>query len=315
MYSTRVKRYPISITAKKEIGKLQISDMATDTVKALAKVWISDLIDRREHKTKGTDDDPLSFFVTSFVVSRFDKLSYRFAVTEANRMKTYFRNDREDRVAIFADCFGETFENAGRDKNRQELLAIPVERYLALIGKYNLASNNTLKLVNQDLKTGTVYIQYDHLPEIFYEATKHQLLEGLKNFKQRPTPNNLQDLSNDTTTKLPEEKNKTEHNNQKYAYIEELLAKPVKDGRHRLLWMVLTPYLITIKGLTNEDATTKLVDYSKKSGDKRDLKTVVLENIRRVNHNHLLPPTLYTLKKRHPDIYEILPPEIKRLRK
>lgn len=312
MYSRRVKRYPLSGTARKELGKIQVDDMATESVKAMAKEWLSDLITRKEHRVTDTDDDPPSFFVTSFIISRFDRLSYRFAMTEANRMKEYFKEDREMREEIFADCFGETFEPAGRDRNRQELLSIPVERYLALAGKYNLTSNNTLKLVNQDLRAGTIYIQKDHLPEIFYEATKHQLLEGLRKFKQRPIPNKLQDLSDDTAAKLPEEKDKSARDAQKYSYIEDLLAKPVKDGRHRLLWMVLTPYLITIKGLTADDTIAKLVDYSKTSGDKRDLRTVVVENVRRVSRNHLLPPTLYTLKKRHPDIYEILPAEVKK---
>ncbi|MDG6948775.1 MAG: DNA primase noncatalytic subunit PriX [Nitrososphaerota archaeon] len=313
MYSTRARQYPISGTARKEVGKLDIDDLATDAVVALAKAWVSDLINRKEHKMAGTDDDPLAFFATSYVVSKFDDLSYRFATTEANRMRDLFRGkDREYRTEIFADCFGETFEHAGKDRNRQDLLAMPVERYLALIGEYGLASNNTLKLVNQDMRSGTVYIQYDHLPEIFYEAAKHQLMAGLRRFKGAQTPKVLQELTDSTAASLPEEKDRKARDAHKYNYIEELLAKPVKDGRHRLLWMVLTPYLITVKGLTTDDAIARLVDYSKKSGDKRDLRAVVLENVRRVSHNHLLPPTLYTLKKRHPDIYEVLPAEIKR---
>jgi len=44
----------------------------------------------------------------------------------------------------------------------------------------------------------------------------------------------------------------------KYKWIEHLLVSPVDDGRHRLLWLVIAPYLVNVKNLSLEASNFRI---------------------------------------------------------
>ena len=52
-------------------------------------------------------------------------------------------------------------------------------------------------------------------------------------------------------------------NGEGYQYIAKLLLRPVKDGRHRILWLVIAPYVANILKLTREQALNAVESYLK----------------------------------------------------
>ena len=107
---------------------------------------------------------------------------------------------------------------------------------------------------------------------------------------------------------MPSPKPKT---NKGYLYVEDLLAHPVSDGRHRLTWLVLAPYLVNVKKLDDEQAIEKIRAFVAAAGETSAMRRFVEYNVRRARRNGLLPPRFSTLKTEHPDIYWLLPKEVK----
>jgi len=95
-----------------------------------------------------------------------------------------------------------------------------------------------------------------------------------------------------------------------YLYVEDLLAHPVSVGRHRLVWLVLAPYLVNVKKFDDETAIEKIRAFVAAAGETSAMRRFVEYNVRRARRNGLLPPTFATLKAEHPDIYWLLPKEV-----
>jgi len=95
-----------------------------------------------------------------------------------------------------------------------------------------------------------------------------------------------------------------------YRWVEQLLTHPVDDGRHRLLWLVIAPYLVNIEKLNPEIAKQKALEYLRICNEKRpingDLTRLVNYHVEYAYEKALKPPSLRTLKTKHPDLYEIL---------
>jgi hypothetical protein len=92
--------------------------------------------------------------------------------------------------------------------------------------------------------------------------------------------------------------------------VEDLLAHPVSDGRHRLVWLVLAPYLVNVKKFDDETAIEKIRAFVAAAGETSAMRRFIEYNVRRARRNGLLPPTFATLKAEHPDIYWLLPKEV-----
>lgn len=94
-----------------------------------------------------------------------------------------------------------------------------------------------------------------------------------------------------------------------YAWIEQLLTRPVDDGRHRLIWLVIAPYLVNVKGLDLASAKEAALNYLLSCSE---LKAV--DGARRLADYYveyaarrgLKPIALRTLKEKYLDLYEIV---------
>jgi hypothetical protein len=315
MYDQQVLKYPISNSARKVIGELDIRELVTDQTVAEVKRRVDALLENRRSVVRLDDQSVWTFFGMVLLLSRFSKLAYKFASEESERMKDYFSRDRAGRIFTFADCCGEQLKLETRVAAGQQFVSIPVERYLALVEKHNLHKTVEFKLVNQDLDKGQVYIAYDALVDLFGECIKQKILKNINSFRRLPVPAKLQEQETRIIEARPqEEKDQEKEESRRYAYVEELLNSPVPDGRHRLLWLVLAPYVMTIKKMDEQQAIELLVEYAKKSGDKKDLRRAVIDNVKRAKRIGLKPPTLNTLRRKHPDVYALLPPEVRQKR-
>jgi hypothetical protein len=94
-----------------------------------------------------------------------------------------------------------------------------------------------------------------------------------------------------------------------YAYIVKLLMKPVRDGRHRLLWLVIAPYFVTILKQSREDAIKYTTEYFETCNDLAPCSDVLSSVSEFVDHaitEGLYPPHLETLEESDPDLFQII---------
>jgi len=69
--------------------------------------------------------------------------------------------------------------------------------------------------------------------------------------------------------------------------------------------------LVNIKKIDDNQAVEVIRNYVSVAGESSDMKRFVEYNVKRARRNGLLPPTLSTLRNEHPDLYSLLPPEVK----
>jgi hypothetical protein len=97
------------------------------------------------------------------------------------------------------------------------------------------------------------------------------------------------------------------------SWIEQLLQHPVEDGRHRLLWHVLAPYLINVKKLSPDQAEKVLQEYFEKCNAVRSLEPSSYSFKRLIRYylksaeKHGYPPwRLETIERQDPQLAQIV---------
>ena len=95
-----------------------------------------------------------------------------------------------------------------------------------------------------------------------------------------------------------------------YRWIERLLLHPVDDGRHRLLWLVIAPYLVNVKKLSLNETKQKALEYLRACNE---VKPIDGNIVRLVDYyvdyayrKRLRPISLRNLRTKFPDLYEII---------
>ena len=247
-----------------------------------------------------------SFFAAALVASQDPVLASRFSKKEAERAKGFFvKEEPRAKPGTFAECFGPTFGNV--DLDGRTSYAVPFEGYLSMIPRYGLGRNPKWKLARQELERGIVHLSDNMLNDLFGDCALAAIAEGVRNLRRAPFPKQLLGVKTDVLQYVPSPKPKT---NRGYLYVETLLEHPVSDGRHRITWLILAPYLINVKKLDDEEAIERIRRFVAAAGETSAMRRFIEYNVRRARRNGLLPPTLSTLKKEHPDIYWLLPKEV-----
>jgi hypothetical protein len=137
-----------------------------------------------------------------------------------------------------------------------------------------------------------------------------ELLESVREWwkTQTPTEPGLKIISRG---KVDEAQSKA------YRWIERLIESPIDDGRHRVLWFILAPYLVNVKGLSLEEAEQIALDYLTKCSRIKpiegDLNRLVKYYVEYAARTGLKPPSLKTLrtKTEYEDLYKIISEAIK----
>ena len=248
-----------------------------------------------------------SFFAAALVASQDTVLASRFSKKEAERAKEYFvKEEPRVKASTIAECFGTTVQVLDVGEGRASY-SLPFEGYLSLVSKYELAKDPKWKLARHDLDRGTIPMSDNMLNDFFGECALGAIAEGVRNLRKAPFPKQLLGVKSDVIQYVPSPRPKT---NKGYLYVEDLLAHPVSDGRHRLTWLVLAPYLVNVKKLDDEQAIEKIRAFVAAAGETSAMRRFIEYNVRRARRNGLLPPTFSTLKTEHPDIYWLLPKEV-----
>ena len=247
-----------------------------------------------------------SFFAAALVASQDSFLTSKFAKKEGERSKEFFvRESGDAKVEVMRECFLVTLEKSERETRRPAYL-MRFEEYLSLITRTELAKAPRWKLVRQPLEDGLVHLSDNMLNDLFGECARALIGERTKNLRKGTFPRPLNDLRASIIRYVPAQKVRS---NRGYSYVDELLSHPVSDGRHRLVWLVLAPYLVNVKKLEDEEAIERIRAFVSVAGETRDMKRFIEYNVRRARRNGLLPPTFSTLKQEHPDLYSLLPSE------
>ena len=113
-------------------------------------------------------------------------------------------------------------------------------------------------------------------------------------------------------------KNSKSYNAPGYEWIEKILNKPLPDGRKRMLWLVIAPYLINVLGLNTRDAYSITRSFLIKCNELNPLKPGFCSfmNIARYQLEHAKdtgykPWKLETIQNRDPQLYEMIKEALK----
>ena len=219
-----------------------------------------------------------SFFAAALVASQDTVLASRFSKKEAERAKEYFvKEEPRMKASTIAECFGTTVQVLDVGEGRASY-SLPFEGYLSLVSKYELAKDPKWKLARHDLDRGTIPMSDNMLNDFFGECALGAIAEGVRNLRKAPFPKQLLGVKSDVIQYVPSPRPKT---NKGYLYVEDLLAHPVSDGRHRLTWLVLAPYLVNVKKLDDEKAIEKIRAFVAAAGETSAMRRFIEYNVRR----------------------------------
>ena len=247
-----------------------------------------------------------SFFAAALVASQDGFLTVKFAKREAERSKEFFvREEAKGKPGIVKECFGLDVKGSAQDGRQAYTMAF--EGYLAVAAKYELTKAPRWKLASLSLERGIVAMDDNLLNDLFGDCAQGAIAEGVRNLRRGVFPRQLLDTKERVLRYVPVQAPRA---GKGYLYVEDLLKHPVSDGRHRLVWLVLAPYLVNVKKLENEEAIEKIRAFVAVAGETQDLKRFVEYNVRRARRNGLLPPTFAKVKAEHPDLYSLLPKEV-----
>jgi hypothetical protein len=123
-------------------------------------------------------------------------------------------------------------------------------------------SLDDLSLVRQRLSKGKVVLEFDATIKLCRALIKKRVMSGLP-MARSSLPKYVIDYAHTMGAKLPERKATLRMGGRSdtIGWIDELLSKPIIDGRHRVVNLVLAPYLVTVKKMPVEEAAKLIMQY------------------------------------------------------
>jgi|YelNatPaOPRAMG01_1025707.scaffolds.fasta_scaffold10580_9 hypothetical protein len=257
-----------------------------------------------------------SYFLALIVVKAVGSayLERAFSRSEGARARTAFLNEDPSYMCkIINDLFGLQAElvdklpwRAGPEAQMKLQFRIPAHRYLQVLGETRLLDKPGLSLIENVVHQGYVYLSRDRLVDMVQDQFSMLVLQRIKRM-ERPVklPAALQGIVERISARLP--KPRAPKDLGQYEYIEKLLQSPMMDGRHRVLWLILPPYLINVKKLSDEEAYEIITKYLERCGwHEARGERLVKYNISRARRIGLRPPRLERLAETNPGLYKAI---------
>ena len=301
-------RYPFTPFSRRFFDKLSIEEsFSSSEVLRQAENRLLNSIGRVRYEPHMSElIEFSSFFVAALVASQEVYLGQKFARTESDSAKRLFIREKPiEKQVLLRDCFDVKLTRLGPEVTGYEY-GMRVEDYLKATTHFELKSQ-FWRLVNRPLSNGVVYLAENGVNDLFGDLSEKMIYGGVKNLRKVPFPKQLTQVREALLPFLPPPVVKSTRG---YLYVEDLLSHPVSDGRHRLTWLVLAPYLVNVKKLEEEQAVEKIRAFVSAKGETSAMKRFIEYNVKRAKRNGLMPPTLSKLKAEHPDIYALLPKEM-----
>jgi DNA primase large subunit len=118
--------------------------------------------------------------------------------------------------------------------------------------------DNELKLVNQRLRNGVVYVEQPRLLKLVGRAIEKEISSKLP-IDKRELPREVMEAARGIRPQ--EQKIMAAGGKGTYGWIEKLLQTPIPDVRHRTVNLVLAPYLVNVKNMDVEEAAKIINEY------------------------------------------------------
>jgi hypothetical protein len=324
----RLARYPFLPSAREKLNDFPLDDEIVEMLRepitdqalyrltsavrhANSKANIQTVRDFRydtyDQRTKKAGPNPdviefYSYFTAVFASKNDSFLTNALARTEATRAKSLFVNEElTSMIAVLREMV-QLKITLSEDKL---FATVPVADYLRVSTGYNLIRDERWKLVNLPLKDGIVFLSINALKDMFASLVQGFMLAGMRALKRSPVPDYVKPLVENLKPLVPPVPPTQQG---RYKYVERLLEHKITDGRHRVIWLILAPYFVTVKGMDEGAAVEAVLAYI---GDTK-YRQFIAYNVRRAMRNGMLPPSEQSLRTKHPDILQVLPKEVVR---
>ena len=247
-------RYPISKEAHEVIAQLD-SGLDERYIKLGAMRVEDDINSEGISFTKTSMTELKRSSLISYVYSRMvvsainNKYALdRYVKAEARRIGTALLDDTSDGMLRIAGQLGIGMEEADTG------FVTDFEKYLMLSPR-----TPAFSLVHQKLAKGKVYISRAIAARIIETSAASSIARNLP-IKPSEIPKKVLEYSK--AVRLPKQKiSVLKANSPSYSWIDKLLATPIPDVRHRTVNLVLAPYLVNVKGLSEDEAAKVINDY------------------------------------------------------
>ncbi|MCL5008608.1 MAG: DNA primase noncatalytic subunit PriX [Candidatus Marsarchaeota archaeon] len=173
-----------------------------------------------------------------------------YADSEAHRSAEALMEGTQEEVKHLADELGIHISG------NSDQFAVRFEEYIS-----NIPRSGRFSLSKQPMARGSVHMNIETAIGLVENAMRKEILKGL------PIP--LRELPREAVesakaVKLPAASTGPALNAgtaSRYLWIEKLLQNPIPDVRHRSVNLILAPYLVNVKGLSEEDAVKVINAY------------------------------------------------------
>jgi hypothetical protein len=170
----------------------------------------------------------------------------KYVRAEAKRCGEALKDDTEENITRIAKELGMKLEY-------EKEFHIPLPDFLMLSPK-----TPDFALVHQELDKGTVYLPKYMAAKIVEAAISKEISKGLP-IPAKTLPREV--IAYSKGIKVPVQKVSVKIDENKYEWIAKLLTTPIPDVRHRTVNLILAPYLVNIKGMSEEDAAKVIIEY------------------------------------------------------
>ncbi len=245
-------RYPFSKEAKALVARIDTGKLDLNLV-AMGKSRLEEALStgRLGYKETGY---AITAFVESYAYSRLlvsamHNRSHiaRYAEAEAYRSCKALDADTDDNLLRIATELGTPIERYGRE------FSMGVFQFLSH------PTGGSLALVNQRLVGGRVILERHRTAWTLKGAIASAVMAGLP-IDDAYIPREIFEFARDVHVKQQAQPARAA-GGQNSGWIEKLLDNPIDDGRHRVVNLILAPYLTNIKGMDVEAATSIILAY------------------------------------------------------
>lgn len=246
-------RYPFSKEAREIIAQ---SDGAIDeNLVAAGKIRVEEDLNQAEISySRISMADIKRAYVLSYVYSRM----IISAIGNKIHLDRYVRSEaRRARSALESD----TMPNMLKLITELDLrMSYSEEHFIISLPSFLMLSSGEegLSLVKQELSKGLVYLDRENAMRLIEKAMAAEIRKKLP-IPQSDLPKRIIDESKGV--KLPKINTRVEVKEGSYRWIDKILSNPIGDVRHRTVNLILAPYLTNIKGLSEEEAASIIMEF------------------------------------------------------
>ncbi len=170
----------------------------------------------------------------------------RYVNAEARRSGQALQDEEEENVARIA-------KEIGMQISYEKEFSIRFADFLMFSPK-----TPDFALVHQEMDKGVVYMQKYKAAKIVERAIAAEIAKNLP-IPAKELPKEV--VAYAKTIKVPVPKVSIQIDAGKYEWIAKLIANPIGDVRHRTVNLILAPYFVNVKGMSEDDAAKAIIDY------------------------------------------------------